>query len=138
MKWMLAIAILAVTNSGIDAFNRALDDATRRMDNAAVLALWEEDGISLLPSMAPIAGKKAIAQFLDKVVAEHPGARMETFENRCHDREVSGSWASEWGEEHQVVAFPDGKKFDGRGKMLFVLHRGDDGRWRIKREMWQP
>lgn len=35
------------SDAGIEAFNRALIDATTRMDNAAALALWEEDGISL-------------------------------------------------------------------------------------------
>ena len=31
--------------AGIATFNRALDSATRNMDNVATLALWENDGI---------------------------------------------------------------------------------------------
>jgi ketosteroid isomerase-like protein len=32
---------------------------------------------------------------------------------------------------------PNGKPpFDGQGKMLLVLHRGPDGKWRMRREMW--
>ena len=46
------------THAEIEVFNRAFDDATRRMDNAAAVALWEADGISLLPSTKPIVGKK--------------------------------------------------------------------------------
>jgi len=127
----------AADRAGIEAFNRAFDEATRRMDTAATLALWEEDGTSLLPSTPPIAGKKAIAAFLAQVMAQLQGAHMEKFENACTDVQISGDWASEWCTEHQVVQLPAGKPpFDGWGKMLLVLHKGADGKWRVKREMW--
>ena len=39
---------------GVEAFNRAFDAATRQMDTAATLALWQDDGVSLLPSTPQI------------------------------------------------------------------------------------
>src|SRR5947207_1727535 len=90
------IANAATPQSGVYAFNKALDSATRSMNNAAVLALWENDGVSLLPSTAPIVGKKAIGKFLDDVVAMYPGGKMKKFEMQCHDITVSGDWGSEW------------------------------------------
>jgi ketosteroid isomerase-like protein len=30
----------------------------------------------------------------------------------------------------------DKPPFNGRGKMLFVLRRDLDGKWRLQREMW--
>lgn len=82
-------------------------------------------------------GKKAITRFLDGVMASIPGGRMEKFEMECHDIAVSGDWASEWCTEHQIVHFPGDKPpFEGWGKMLLVLHRGTDGKWRIREEMW--
>ena len=123
--------------TGIEAFNRALETATRAMDNAATIALWEDDGVSLLPSTKPIVGKKAIAQFMDEVTRQITGARMASFTLRCFDIAASGPLGTEWCMEHQVVVFADGKPpFDGWGKMLLVLHRGNDGRWRLTREMW--
>ena len=123
--------------SGIEAFNTALDSATRHMDNAASVALWEDDSVSLLPSTPPIVGKQAIAKFFDDVMKQIPDGHMETFELQCHGIEVSGDWASEWCTEHQLVRFTGDKPpFEGWGTMLFVLHRGNDGQWRIKREMW--
>ena len=99
---------------GVAAFNKALDTATRHMDNAATLALWEEDGVSLLPSTPPIVGKKAIGKFFDDVMAQLSGSKMTSFDMQCHDIQVSGDWASEWCTEHQVVQLSGGKPpFDG-------------------------
>jgi ketosteroid isomerase-like protein len=124
-------------DAGMEEFNRALIQATTRMDNAAALALWEDDGIALLPQTKPIIGKKAIAKFLDDVSSQLTGARMEKFEMQCFDIERHGNVATEWCEEHQHVLLADGKPpFDGRGKMLLILHRGADGKWRMRREMW--
>lgn len=124
-------------DGGIQAFNQKLEDATRRMDNAATLALWADDGISLLPSTKPIVGKPAIAAFLASVTAPLQGAKMQKFEMQCFDIEAAGDLATEWCTEHQVVQLPGGKPpFDGRGKMLLVLRKGSDGTWRMEREMW--
>jgi ketosteroid isomerase-like protein len=121
----------------IDAFNRSFASATRSMDNAATLALWDEAGVSLLPSTKPIVGKPAISRFMTDVMASLQGAHMTHFESECHDIHVSGDWASEWCTEHQIVALPGGKPpFNGYGKMLLVLHRGTGGAWRIREEMW--
>lgn len=123
--------------AGIDAFNHKLEEATRRMDNTATLALWAEDGISLLPSTAPIVGKSAIAAFLDGVTRSIAGAHMQQFEMECSGLDLSSDLATEWCTEHQIVAMPDGKPpFDGRGKMLLVLRRASDGSWLLEREMW--
>ncbi|MES2404597.1 MAG: DUF4440 domain-containing protein [Pseudomonadota bacterium] len=124
--------------TSIDAFNKALSSATRAMDNAATLAVWDDDGISLLPDTPPIVGKPAIGRFLASVGKQLQGAHMQQFELTCHDAHTAGDWASEWCDEHQVVVFTNGQRtFDGRGRMLLVLHQGADHRWRIQREMWQ-
>ncbi len=129
----------AGAQEGLDRFNRALDAATRHLDNVATMALWEDDGVSLLPSMPPIEGKKAIARFLDDVTTRYPGGHMVTFEMACHTIAISGDSASEWCSEHQVVHFGGSTPpFDGRGTMLLVLHRHADGEWRLKAEMWNP
>ena len=136
---LISATARADATAEIARFNKALDAATRKMDNAASLALWEDDGVSLLPNQAPLAGKKAIAKFLDDVVAKMPSAKMRAFEFECFDIRVDGRTASEWCNEHQIVDFGAGKApFDGRGKMLLVLHKSADGNWRIQKEMWNP
>jgi ketosteroid isomerase-like protein len=123
----------------IDAFNRKLEEATQRMDNAATMDLWADDGVSLLPSTPPMVGKAAIGVFLNGVTAQIKGATMLKFEMQCSGIEVSGKMATEWCSEHQVVQMPGGKPpFDGHGRMLLVLRRGADGDWKLLREMWIP
>lgn len=125
--------------AGFDAFNKALAEATRHMDTAATLALWEDDGISLLPETPPLVGKGALQQMYDAVAAQLPGARMQQFDLACFDAEVTGDSGSEWCEEHQVIVSDKGVlMFDGRGRMLLMLHRDSAGQWRIRREMWVP
>jgi ketosteroid isomerase-like protein len=125
-------------NAQIEAFNASLLAAHLKMDTPAIAELWADDGVSLLPEAAPIVGKPAIKSFLAGVTEQLKGWRMEKMELDFHDIEVSGDWASEWAFEHQVVKPPDDSKpaFDGRGKMLLVLHRDEAGNWKIKREMW--
>jgi ketosteroid isomerase-like protein len=121
----------------VEAFNRATVEATTRMDNEALLALWDDDGVTLLPGSEALVGKPAIRAMLQKVTAELAGARMRSFEMHCHGLEISGDVATEYCDEHQVVDLPGGKPpFDGKGKVLYVLRRGDGGVWRLLREMW--
>jgi ketosteroid isomerase-like protein len=122
--------------AGVERFNQAFADATRRMDDSATIALWEEDGISLLPSTPPVVGRRAIGDLITGVSRQFPGAHMLSFDLACHGLEGSGPWASEWCTEHQVVRISADNTFDGWGKMLLVLHRGRDGHWRLSREMW--
>jgi ketosteroid isomerase-like protein len=107
------------------------------MDNAATMALWAEDGVALLPGMAPLEGKTTISKWLDGVVAGLTGYRVAAQDNDFHDILISGKWASEWGTTNQVVQRPDGKPaIETWGKILLVLHKGDNGAWRIREEMW--
>ncbi|MGH9443680.1 MAG: YybH family protein [Thermoanaerobaculia bacterium] len=129
----------AAAQAGLDAFNRAVVEATKNMDNAASLALWEEDGVSVLAGAKPLVGRPAIAAFLEKATSGLAGARMESFTMDCSTIAVSGDWATESCVEHQVVRLSGGKPpFDGRGNLLYLLHRGDGGRWRIGTEVWTP
>ena len=119
-------AFAASPRDEIDAFNQKFRDATLHMDNAATMALWADDGVTLLPGMAPVQSKKTIAKWLDDVVAGLAGYHVTTQDNDFHDIQISGDWASEWGTTHQVVQPPDGKPvIEVWGKILLVLHLPD-------------
>jgi hypothetical protein len=94
----------------IEAFNRKFIDAHLKMDNAAVMGMWADDGVSLLPATSPMVGKQTIAKFLEDVVAKMPGYHMRKIEIDFQGIETSGNWASEWATEHQIVDPPPGKR----------------------------
>ena len=119
------------------AFNAKFRDVILRMDNAGTVALWAEDGVSLMPEAAPIAGKKAIAAFMDKVTTDFAGWHVSAEEIEWKDMRVSGDWASEWGVVHQVAQPPENKPaLNIYGRIALVLHR-EAGGWKIEQEMWQ-
>ena len=60
----------------IETFNGKFLEVTLRMDNAGLMALWAEDGVSLLPGMAPMVSKKAIGTWLDDLVGKMAGYRV--------------------------------------------------------------
>ena len=132
----LSAPAMAAAPVGIAKFNTRFEQAALQMDNVALAELWEEDGITLFPDTPPIIGKAAISAFVQQAVAQFSHARMGSFTLRCDGAIQLGPLASEWYFEHQVVDLGNGKSFDGRGRMLLVLRRGSEGRWRLLREMW--
>jgi uncharacterized protein (TIGR02246 family) len=121
----------------IDAFNKRYVEMHLKMDTAGILATWTEDGVSLMPEEAPLIGKKAIVAWVENILSQMTGYKVVKEEIDFHDIQISGDWASEWANEHQVVQPPDGKPvIDSRGKMALVLHREASGEWKVKQEMW--
>ena len=146
-RLLVVSAVLACANAGysqdtadrkqFDIFNQKFTDAIRQMDNSAVMSLWADDGVTLLPGMLPIAGKSAIQKFMDEATSKTKGYKVVSHDNDFHDIQIAGNWASEWALTTQVVQPPDNKPIMTiHGKMLLVLHREKDGSWRIKQESW--
>jgi uncharacterized protein (TIGR02246 family) len=145
IRSLLLLLLLPLTGSAqttpaeqISAVNQKFTEAIRHMDNAAVLNLWDEDGVTLLPGMAAVRGKAAIKQFMEEGAAKSAGTRVVSHDSEFHDLQVSGDWASEWAITTQVVQPPDKPQFTIRGKMLLVLHRTPSGEWKIRTEAWTP
>jgi uncharacterized protein (TIGR02246 family) len=123
----------------IEALNARLDEAGRRMDNNAVMALWADDGVDLLPGLEPMVGKRAIATWLAGVKQHLGGFSVKLNEAKWHDLTLAGDYAFEWCTTHQIVQPPgDAKPAENWGKMLLVLRRSPKGEWLIVREAWTP
>jgi ketosteroid isomerase-like protein len=122
--------------SEILVFNEKFINAHLRMDHPAIIAMWADDGVSLLPSMAPMVGRATIGKFINDITAQMLGYKIVREKIDFHDIQVSGDWASEWGLETQGLQPPNQPAMEGYGKILFVLHKDASGQWKIQQEMW--
>ena len=121
----------------IEAFNKRYVELHEKMDTPGILALWEEDGVDLMPGEAALIGRKKISAWVENILSKMPGYKVMKQEMEFHDIHVCGEWASEWATEHQVVQPPDGKPvIESYGKMALVLHRQANGEWKVQQEMW--
>jgi uncharacterized protein (TIGR02246 family) len=139
-SWVAAFAFGGGAVSAKDevvAFNKRYVELHLNMDTAGILGTWAEDGVSLMPGEAPLLGKKAIVAWVENVLSQMPGYKVVKVEIDFHDIQISGDWASEWTNQHQVIQPPGGKPvIDSRGKMALVLRREANGEWKVKQEMW--
>jgi uncharacterized protein (TIGR02246 family) len=135
--WVKAAGSDSEGQKEIEAFNKRYVELHLKMDTAGILALWEEDGVDLMPGDAAMVGRKKISAWVEDILAKMPGYKVMKQEMEFHDVRVCGDWASEWATEHQVVQPPDGKPvIDSYGKMALVLHRQSNGEWKVQQEMW--
>lgn len=119
------------------AFNARFTASILKMDTPAIVGMWAEDGVSLLPGAAPIEGRAGIQKMMDEVNVNFPGVKVTQQDDDFRGLEISGDWASEWANTHQQAQAPDGKPpMEIYGKMLLVLHREKNGQWKIVREAW--
>lgn len=103
-------------------------DASRRGDTAAVLELMTDDVLFLTPSREPF-GKEAFRQSSEAMGDVRMEGRAEV-----QEIEVLGGWA--WIRNHiDLVLTPsEGEPLRRAGYTLTILHKGDDGRWRLFRD----
>ena len=57
----------------IEAFNKRYVELHEKIDTAGILALWEEDGVDLMPGDAAMIGRKKISAWVEDILAKMPG-----------------------------------------------------------------
>ena len=118
--------------AGIAASNIVLEATFNSGDAAGMAAIYTEDAALLPPDMAQIDGREGIQalwqSFMDAGVSDLDVTTVEL--------EVHGASASEVGTF--TLTAPDGK--GGRvtvgGKYIILWQLGDDGVWRLHRDIW--
>ena len=123
--------------NGVDAFNHEFINACQKMDHSAAAALWADDGVDLLPGIAPMVGKAKISEWLNGLTPRLAGGKMAYCTVDWKDVQIQGDLAYEWGINRQKIEFPSPKQpMGGEGKILLILKRQAGGSWRIVLESW--
>lgn len=121
----------------VDAVNQEIVRACQQRDFDATLALWADDGVDLLPGLAPLVGKAKISSWLDSLRPQMEGSKMRYCTIDWQDVQIHGDLAYEWGINRQFVEYPPPRKSaPNEGKILFILKRQSDGRWKVALESW--
>ena len=126
----------AGAREAVEQLNRQFLEAGRRQDDSAVMALWADDGVDLLPGMQPLVGKAVITRWLEGISKRFRGTKVTRYEIHFEKIQINGDWAYEWGTSEETIVDPAGKAFENPGKITLILHRNANGQWKIYEEMW--
>jgi len=72
----------------IETFNKRYVELHLKMDTQGILALWEEDGVDLMPGDAAMIGRKKISAWVEDILAKMPGYKVMKQEMEFHDIHV--------------------------------------------------
>jgi uncharacterized protein (TIGR02246 family) len=127
----------ADARKAVDAVNQEIVRACQQRDLTATAALWADDGVDLLPGLAPMVGKAKISAWLESLRPQLEGSQMKYCTIDWQDIQIHDNVAYEWGINRQLIEFqPPKKSSPNEGKILFILKLQTDGQWKIALEAW--
>lgn len=118
--------------SGIDATRKAYAAAWRAADVKQIAELYTANAFVLYPNQPAISGRSAIVDYFTEFFGEFP---TNEFELASSEIVITGSWAFDRGTYRWKGTPRSGAVVEDNGKYLVVLLRGDDGKWRVARDM---
>lgn len=114
--------------AGIDATNRAFEEAYNGGDAAGAAAVYSSDGQALPPNGATVSGRAALESFWQAVMDMGvKSVKLETVE-----LEPCGEMAYEVGKASLVAA--DGSLIDTA--KFIVVWKQENGQWKWHRDIW--
>jgi uncharacterized protein (TIGR02246 family) len=118
--------------AAIEEAASAWEGAFNAGDGKAVAELYTEDAALLPPDAERVDGRAAIAEFwqgaIDSGLADANLESVEVLE--------AGDFAYEVGTVTLSAPGSDGERVAVNGKYIVVWQRGDDGAWRLHRDIW--
>ncbi len=118
----------------VKAANQAYVDAWLANDPEAVMSTLADDAV-LIPhhGVDPVVGAEAIREFW--FPPGSPSTKVTHMVNTITEVQGSGPFAFVWGRSELAFTY-EGTSYRNRGNYLAVLKKGEDGRWRIARRIW--
>jgi uncharacterized protein (TIGR02246 family) len=117
---------------GIDATRNAYAAAWRAASVEQIASLYTEDAFVLYPNQPAVSGHAAIVDYFKGFFDEFP---KNDFELISSEIVVTGPWAFDRGVYRWKGTPRNEPAVEDNGKYLVVLKRGDDGKWRVARDM---
>ena len=124
-------AALADDKADIEAINAKFEQAMSAGDAAAIAALYSEDGIMYPPQSPPVEGRSNIQALWQSYIDEG----VTSLDLNATEIVSSGSLGYDLGTFNLTMKTESGE-VPASGKYLVVWHKGDDGTWRLHRDIW--
>lgn len=122
----------AAIRATLAAYNAALNGGRTE----AVLPLYDEDGVFMAPFSASSVGQAAVRRAYDGVFAE---LAFDVAFTIAEVVQVAPDWAFvRTGSAGTTLHHSTGTTTSEANQELFVMHRGEDGTWRIARYSFSP
>lgn len=130
----------AATEKDIEAINRLRQqdvEASKKWDVDALVALWTDDVVTLLPDRTPLVGKEANRNFLLSAKQQSEGVEIVEYKFDFKELTVAGDWAYEWGTLSVAEKLPDDDEpLRSKINLMRVLKRAPDGSWKVSRTIF--
>ncbi|MGI9569801.1 MAG: YybH family protein [Desulfobulbia bacterium] len=105
--------------------------ANMNKDVEGWIALWDEEGIKMVPNLPSIYGKSAIGEFKRKK-SQSPGELTMSIE--VEDAQEAGDFGFAHGTYFVSVKPKNGAAKSKQGKFLTIFKKQTDGSWKIYRD----
>ncbi len=127
----------AQDRAGIQKLQERDIAATISNDVDALVSLWTDDGVLMVPGQGPIVGIEALRAFFEKQRQAMANTDVTAYEQEWQEVRVVGDYAIQWGQIH-------GRTRKGQGaaensvtvNALRILKREEGGSWKISRAIW--
>ena len=113
-------------------------EAARINDVDALISLWTDDGVLLMPGTNPVVGKPSIRKLLETQKQQSAAIKTVSYDEDWTERRTNGNAAWEWGSISVSIQLPDGRRVSQKAFMLRILSRQPDGAWKFARAIGTP
>lgn len=143
MKRLLVLAASVLILGGGQALAQSAEEAIRNNldaweaafdagDGKALADLYTEDAVLLPPGAERVEGRGKIAEFWQGAI----DSGLEDPDLEAVEVVESGDLAYEVGRLSITAPGEDGEPTPVSGKYVVIWQRGDDGTWRLHRDIW--
>ena len=125
---------LAEVRKSIEEINTKLSEAVANGDAEASAACFTEDAQFNPPNAAQVSGRENIKAAMEDMLA----SGMSGLELEVTEVSGSGDMVYETGTYEATInpGGPDAVAFTDKGKYIVIWKKGEDGTWRLHRDIW--
>lgn len=122
----------------IEALHQTDMKASMANDVDTLLGLWTDDGVMIRPEGEVVKGIQAITQQMESYREQLKNITFTQYLIGFKEVKVIGDHAYEWGDYHHKFFTKDnpGKKLEQKGRLMRILRRLPDGKWKVARAIW--